>query len=174
MIRQPLGPRIRSLAVAALAIAASMAPRVSAQDMGIKVGATAPAAAVEAMDGTPMDLAAFYGEKPVVLEFWATWCPLCRELEPAMQAARAKYEGRMTFVSVGVAANQSPARQLAHVAKHKMGGAFVFDREGKATAAFGVPHTSYVVVIDRNRKVTYTGVGGTQDIEAALANAALQ
>jgi len=52
--------------------------------------------------------------------------------------------------------------------------AFVFDRDGKATAAFGVPHTSYVVVIDRNRKVVYTGVGGTQNIDAAIRKASLE
>ena len=116
----------------------------------------------------PRDLASFYGDKPVVLEFWATWCPLCRKLEPAMQAARVKHAGRVTFVSVGVSSNQTPERQLAHATKQKMGGTFVFDRDDKATAAFAVPHTSYVVVIDRNRKVVYTGVGDAQDIEAAL------
>ena len=166
--------RFVSLAIAGLALAMTAAPRAAAQDMGIKVGATAPRAAVEAMDGTPMDLAEFYGDKPVVLEFWATWCPLCRQLEPALQVAREKYDGRVTFVSVGVPANQTPERQLAHAAKQKIGGAFVFDRDGKATAAFSVPHTSYIVVIDRNRKVVYTGVGGTQDIEAALKKAALE
>ncbi|MCY7379401.1 MAG: TlpA family protein disulfide reductase [Gemmatimonadaceae bacterium] len=132
------------------------------------------AAALGAMDGTPMDLASFYGDKPVVLEFWATWCPLCRKLEPAMQAARVKHAGRVTFGSVGVSSNQTPERQVAHATKQKMGSAFVFDRDDKATAAFSVPHTSYVVVIDRNRKVVYTGVGDAQDIEAALRMAAIE
>jgi len=160
---------------AALAIAlGAVTSRAGAQDMGIKVGATAPAAAVVAMDGTPLDLASFYGDKPVVLEFWATWCPLCRKLEPAMQAARVKHAGRVTFVSVGVSSNQTPERQVAHATKQKMGGAFVFDRHDRATAAFSVPHTSYVVVIDRNRKVVYTGVGDAQDIEAALRMAAIE
>ena len=44
-------------------------------------------------------------------------------------------------------------------------------RDGEATAAYKVPHTSYVVVIDRAGKVVYTGVGGKQDIEAALRKA---
>lgn len=154
--------------VAALLLAGT-APRAAAQDMGIKVGTLAPGAMVAAMDGTMMDLASLYGETPVVLEFWATWCPLCRQLEPAMQAAREKHGATVRFVSVGVSANQSAERQLAHATRQKMGGLLVFDRDDAAMKAFGVPHTSYVVVIDRHRRVVYTGVGAAQDIEAALA-----
>jgi ribosomal protein S5 len=34
-----------------------------------------------------------------------------------------------------------------------------------------VPATSYVVVVDRSGKVVYTGVGGTQNIDAAIRKA---
>jgi ribosomal protein S5 len=34
-----------------------------------------------------------------------------------------------------------------------------------------VPATSYVVVTDRTGKVVYTGLGGEQDIEAAIQKA---
>ena len=146
----------------------------SAQDMGIKVGADAPAAAVVKLDGTAVDLARMYGDMPVVLEFWATWCPLCRKLEPAMAAARGKHAGHVMFVSVGVPSNQSADKQREYVEKHEMTGEFVFDRDGAAMKAFAVPHTSYVVVIDRNRKVVYTGVGAEQDIEAALQKAGIE
>ena len=67
-------PRVVALSAALVSILGAATSRAAAQDMGIKVGATAPAAAVVGMDGTPMDLASFYGDKPVVLEFWATWC----------------------------------------------------------------------------------------------------
>ncbi|MEO7712171.1 MAG: TlpA disulfide reductase family protein [Gemmatimonadaceae bacterium] len=166
--------RVGSLVAAGLVAALGTAPSAGAQDMGIKVGTIAPSAAVVAMNGKPMDLADFYGDKPVVLEFWATWCPLCRKLEPAMRAARRKHAGKVTFVSVGVSSNQTRKRQVAHATKQKMGGAFVFDRDDMAAKAFAVPHTSYVVVIDRNRKVVYTGVGDAQDIEAALRMAAIE
>ena len=38
-------------------------------------------------------------------------------------------------------------------------------------AAYTTPHTSYVVVIDEAGTVVYTGVGGEQDIAAAVARA---
>ena len=165
-------PSLRCVtALAAFAVLALGAPlsTAHAQEAGIAVGTMAPAAMVETLDGKPMNLGDIYGKgTPVVLEFWATWCPLCRKLEPSMAAARSKYDGKVKFVGVGVSANQSPERQKAHIEANKMGGMYVFDRSDAATKAFQVPHTSYVVVLDGAGKVVYTGVGESQDIDAAV------
>jgi hypothetical protein len=47
----------------------------------------------------------------------------------------------------------------------------VFDANGTAASAYDAPATSYVVIIDRTGRVVYTGVGGTQDIDAAIHKA---
>lgn len=161
----------RFLVVAA--IAAVMSASARAQEGGIAVGAEAPLVHVMTLDGKAMELAPFYDGKPVVLEFWATWCPLCKQLEPAMRAARERHAGSVTFVGVGVNANQTADAQHAFIDTQHMTGTYVFDAEGAATQAFSVPHTSYVAVIDRSRKVVYTGVGGSQDVEAALKKAGI-
>ena len=88
-----------------------------------------------------------------------------------MQAAREKYADRVTFVSVGVRDNQTAEKQRAYATEKHIGGELVFDRDGKAVAAYKVPHTSYVVVVDRSGHVVYTGVGTEQNIDAAIANA---
>ena len=160
--------------VAALSVfvAASASSTARAQE-GIMVGADAPSAAVETLDGKKADLSQYYGEKPVVLEFWATWCPLCKQLEPRLEAARKKYAGKVTFVGVGVSPNQSPEAQRDFVMKGHMSGEYVFDRNDAAQKAFAAPHTSYIVVISKDRKVVYTGVGPEQDIEAAIRKATM-
>jgi thiol-disulfide isomerase/thioredoxin len=135
------------------------------------VGAKAPGAAVQTLDGQTADLAKYVGKGPVVLEFWATWCPLCKQLEPGLEAARSKYAGRVTFVSVGVNNNQTAEKQKTYATEKHIGGEFVFDADGKAVAAYKAPHTSYLVVIDAGGKVVYTGVGGGQDVEAAVSKA---
>lgn len=145
--------------------------RVLAQEGGIPLGSEAPPARVLTLDGKAIDLAGFYGGKPVVLEFWATWCPLCKKMEPVLEAARQRHGDRVTFISVGVTANQTADRQREYADKQHLSGTFVFDADGAATKAFSVPHTSYIVVIDASRHVVYTGVGGDQDIEAALKKA---
>jgi thiol-disulfide isomerase/thioredoxin len=148
---------------------APVGAQIQMWDVGLKVGAEAPGAVVERLEGGTVNIADFYGNQPVVLEFWATWCPLCRKLEPSLQAARAKYAGKVTFVSVGVPANQTPEKQKAYVDDRKLTGVFTFDRSSAALKAFAVPHTSYIVVVGRDRRVAYTGVGDDQDIDAVLS-----
>ena len=142
-----------------------------AQDMGIEIGAKAPAAAVETLDGKQVDLAQYVGKQPVLIEFWATWCPNCRELEPHLKAVHEKYASQVKFIGVSVSVNQSPDRVKAYIAKHGIPGDQLFDRNGKATGAYDVPATSYVVVLDKSGKVVYTGLGGDQDLEKAIKKA---
>jgi thiol-disulfide isomerase/thioredoxin len=163
--------RLLSLLLGGAMLATVAAPRLHAQEAGIEIGAKAPQLVLERLDGTPMDLASVLGKKPIVLEFWATWCPLCKKLEPAMSAARSKYGKDVMFVGVGVPQNQSPERQQAFVTQQQMTGEYVFDRDGAAYKAYKATHTSYVVVIDARGMVAYTGVGPEQNIEAAVQKA---
>ena len=142
-----------------------------AQDIGIEIGAQAPGASVETLDGKQVDLSQYLGKGPVLIEFWATWCPNCRELEPHLKAVHAKYGNQVKFIGVSVSVNQSPDRVKAYVAKHGVPGDQLFDRAGKATGAYDVPATSYVVVLDKSGKVVYTGLGGDQDLEKAIKKA---
>ncbi|GAB1343405.1 TlpA family protein disulfide reductase [Gemmatimonas sp.] len=167
----------RTAAVAAVAAlgATSLAATpiaLSAQAGGIAVGTAAPANfAVTALDGTTVDLAQLIGKQPVIMEFWATWCPLCRKLEPAFKAAKEKYGAQIAFVNVGVPENQSMERQKAYVTERALAGLFVFDADSRVIKAYQVPHTSYVVVVDKAGTVVYTGVGGDQYIDAAIRKA---
>jgi len=70
-----------------LAAALAVPSVLGAQDIGLPIGTKAPAVAVEDLDGKPVDLGVYVGKQPVLLEFWATWCPLCKALEPALKAA---------------------------------------------------------------------------------------
>ncbi|MDB4906594.1 MAG: Redoxin domain protein [Gemmatimonadetes bacterium] len=165
MTRSCVRTTLAALALALLPFSAR------AQDSGIEVGSKAPAASVETLDGKAADLSQVVGKGPVVMEFWATWCENCHELEPRIKAAQARYAGKVRFVSVAVSVNQSPERVKAYVAKHGIGGDHFYDRKGNATGAYDVPATSYVVVLDRAGKVVYTGVGGRQDLDAAIGKA---
>ncbi|GAC1650588.1 MAG: redoxin domain-containing protein [Gemmatimonadaceae bacterium] len=144
---------------------------VASQDLGIAVGAKAPGATVETLDGRSADLGQYVGKKPLLLEFWATWCSNCKELEPRMLAAHKKYADRMEFVAVAVSFNQSPERVKLYTEKYGYHFDVLYDRHGSATDAYSVPATSYVVVVDRRGRVVYTGQGGDQDLEAAIARA---
>ena len=62
----------------------------------------APAFSLQSRDGKPLDLAAYRG-KVVLLNFWATWCPPCREEEPSLRKlAQAMDPGKFQLVAVSV------------------------------------------------------------------------
>jgi thiol-disulfide isomerase/thioredoxin len=155
-----------------LLAAASLASTPAlAQDLGIEVGAQAPVVTVQSLDGKPVDLGAYIGKTPMLIEFWATWCPNCKELMPTLLDVEKKYGKKVKFVALAVAINQSPERVRRWLAANPMPHDTYYDVEGKAAGAFDAPATSYVVVLDKNGRVVYTGLGGKQDLEAALKKA---
>jgi len=169
-MRAPLS--LRTIAATALVLAASpLANAALAQDLGIEVGSKAPSVTVQSLDGKQVDLGRYIGKTPMLIEFWATWCANCRELMPALLEAEKKFGKKVKFVALAVAINQSPERVRRFIAAHPLPHDTFYDTDGKAAGAFDAPATSYVVVLDTPGRVVYTGLGGKQDLEAALKKA---
>ncbi|HEX6575089.1 MAG TPA: redoxin family protein [Gemmatimonadaceae bacterium] len=156
------------LAASVIAITASTA---SGQESGIAVGAQAPGAKVQTLAGKPIDMGSYVGKGPMLIEFWAFWCPNCRELEPSLVALHKKYGTRVRFLSVAVSVNETLDRVKTYTAKKGYKHETVYDGYGEATEAYDVPATSYVVVLDKSGKVVYTGLGGKQQLEPAILKA---
>jgi len=157
-------------------LAASLGHRDSlAQDeqIGLARGTVVAPMQIADLDGRTLDLGQVIGRKPLLVEFWATWCSNCAALEPRMRAAYHRHGGQVEFVVVAVGVNQTPASVQRHVARHALPAHHVlWDANGAAVRAFQTPATSYVVILDRQGKVAYTGIGPAQDLEAALARVA--
>lgn len=163
---------VKTLVAVASAICLSLGAAGTARaQVGIPLGTDAPAAAVHTLDGARADLSQYIGKSPVLLEFWATWCPVCKELEPKMLDLAKRYGSQVKFVGVAVSVNESPRRVKLYAEKYHYPFDLVFDTDGNAVTAYDVPATSYVVVIDKSGKVVYTGQGADQDLEAALKKA---
>ena len=161
----------RILVVAAVAATVSIAPRAAAQDMGLEVGSQAPSVSVQTLDGKHVDLSQYIGKTPMLIEFWATWCANCRELMPTLLDAEKKYGKQVKFLALAVAINQSPERVRRFIAAHPLPHETLYDVDGKAAGAFDAPATSYVLVLDKKGRVVYTGLGGKQNLEAAIRKA---
>ena len=66
----------------------------------LSVGTVAPSFTLKDIDGKSVSLSDFLGKK-VVLHFWASWCPDCREETPQLKAAQAAADSsKVVFVSV--------------------------------------------------------------------------
>jgi cytochrome c biogenesis protein CcmG, thiol:disulfide interchange protein DsbE len=158
----------RWFVAAAIAAACVGAGSAAAQEAGIPVGTKAPAVTVDDLDGKPVDLGEYLGRKPVLLEYWATWCEVCEALMPRVRAAHEKFGKQVEFFGVNVTVNQTPDRVRRWVAEHRPPFRTLYDDKGASTRAYKAPATSYVVIVDRTGKVAYTGTGSEQDLDAAL------
>ena len=132
------------------------------------VGTHAPGAALKTLGGAQVNLSQYIGRSPVVIEFWAKWCPNCRALEPKMTAARHTYGSRVTFVTIAASVDETPAEVNTYAKTHALVPVVLYDDTGAAVDAYGAPGTSYVVIIDRKGSIVYTGEGGDQDLAAAI------
>jgi thiol-disulfide isomerase/thioredoxin len=165
MVRRPV-----VLALAALLIL--MSTRLHAQlDAGIAVGAKAPPVTINDLDGKPVDLGRVFGSKPVLLEFWATWCSICKALLPQLEAVHKTFGARVELFGVNVTVNDSKQRIQRYLEEHKPPFRVLYDEKGVGTRAYDVPATSFIVVVDRTGKVVYTGSGEDQDLVAAVRKA---
>lgn len=153
---------------AAAVLLLSVAPALRGQSAPPGVGDPAPVVAIPDLSGTRIDLGQYLGKKPVFLEFWATWCPLCRAMMPRVRAAHARFGKDVAFVGINVAVNQTRDRVRRWVEKEHPPFQVLYDDDGVSQRAYDPPGTSYVVIVNRNGRIAYTGVGADQKFEAAL------
>ena len=160
----------RSLRIA-LALLLSVPLSVRAQsgvgEVSLPLGTVAPGAALQDLEGNPVELADYVRGKPAIIEFWATWCELCERLQPQLDRIQAQHGERINIVAVAVGVAQTARRVERHLEEHDPGYTYLFDARGAAVRAYNATTTSIVVMLDAEGKVAYTGVGGEQDLVAA-------
>jgi thiol-disulfide isomerase/thioredoxin len=164
-----LVPRIALVAAALVALALPIGASAQSGGVSLALGTQGPAAELEDLDGQSVQLLDFLeAGKPAVLEFWATWCEQCEALQPQFDELQARYGEDVSVVAVAVGVSQSPRRVRRHLEDHDPGYPYLFDARGAAVRAYNATTTSIVVMLDRDGKVAYTGVGTDQDILAAV------
>lgn len=136
------------------------------------VGQRATPITVADLDGKPVRLDARAAGRPMLVEFWATWCEVCAALMPTMRSAQAHYGKAVDFIGVNVTVNESRSRVRRWVERERPPYRTVYDESGLAVRTFQAPVTSYVVIVDREGVIRYTGTGEDQDLDKALKEVA--
>jgi len=150
-------------------IATVGATPLHAQDeAGIKVGDQLTPLTIHDLNGKDVDLGTVIGKRPVLIEFWATWCTSCAAMLPRLKAAHRTFGDAVTFIGINVTVGDSRAKVQAYIQREQPPFQVLFDDAGTAAGAWDPPATSFIVIADRTGRVVYTGVGGTQSITAAL------
>ncbi len=111
----------------------------------------APEIALESPDGTMLKLSDLKG-KVVVLQFWASWCPYCRQDNPALVALYKKYKDRgLEIYSVSLDTDKTKwkdgIKNDGLVWKNHVSDLKKFD--SVAAKAYAIDRTPYLFLIDK-------------------------
>ena len=106
--------------------------------------------------GVTVSLTDFAG-KPVVLNWWASWCVPCEREMPAFQAAHEKLGDRVAFVGV----NHQDSRRLAVELAEKTGVRYpsAYDPDGKVGQAYGLFGMPTTVFVSADGRIVGTHTG---------------
>jgi len=128
----------------------------------------APNWQLETQAGKSISLADYQG-KPVILHFWATWCPYCKKLQPKLVELEEKYKNTGIKI-VGISFNEDegvyPQDSIV-----QRGYQFITAVNGdKVAQQYGVKGTPTTFFINRNGKVVFKSTSSnTEDPRLELA-----
>ncbi|HLT59358.1 MAG TPA: TlpA disulfide reductase family protein [Limnochordales bacterium] len=111
----------------------------------------APDFALTAWDGRTIQLAALKGQ-PVVLVFWTTWCPGCREGLAALEAVYRQFRETHGLAVLAVNIMETPEAVEAFLAQKRPGWSFpvLLDRDGAVSEAYRIRIAPSVMFIDKD------------------------
>ncbi|HYE24530.1 MAG TPA: TlpA disulfide reductase family protein [Clostridia bacterium] len=120
-----------------------------------QIGTVAPDFTLANPDKT-ITLSQFRG-KPVVLNFWATWCPPCIEEVPSLVALQQKLGDKVVILAVSTDVDEDGYRKF--VQKNMPGLLTVRDGQNKSNGLYGTYAFPETFIIDREGKIQRKFIG---------------
>jgi len=101
----------------------------------------------------------------VLLNFWATWCPPCREEMPSMQALHEKFKDQgLKIIAVSVDAKVSSVQKF--IQDHALTFEVLHDDQGEVSRQYGVFRYPETFIIGRDGKVRLFKLGAAKWMDA--------
>lgn len=162
-----------ALTVLALAAGFALVPRVSrgcaesaldedAPDFSARLVANAES--LRGADGAApetLELSSLRG-RPVVLDFWATWCGPCQVEAPIVNTIARRYKDKGLAV-VGVNTSDEDGLATAFVRKKGLGFPVVYDQNSAIAKRYGVTSLPTLIVVSKTGKIVAVRRGVTSD-----------
>lgn len=120
----------------------------------------APDIVLDTLSGSEVSLAGLHG-KPIILNFWASWCPPCRAEMPDFQEAWQEYQKTdLQIISVNSTHQDSLPAINSFITTHKIEFPILLDTDGSTSAAYQIHSLPSTFFINRSGIITKIIIGG--------------
>ena len=131
-----------------------------------------PAFTVKTLEGREVSFASFAAGKPVLVDFWATWCAPCVQAMPELQRLHQRHAGQ-GFSVVGISIDEEHDRFEKFVKKKRPGYPIYLDATATpAWSTFHVRSIPAVFLVDSQGRIVQQWLGkvNMREVEMAVAN----
>ncbi|MCK8824520.1 TlpA family protein disulfide reductase [Fuchsiella alkaliacetigena] len=109
------------------------------------------------LEGNEVTLSAYQGDKVVFLNFWASWCPPCRNEMSAMQRIYEQRQEEVKILAVNVRENKQKVRDFIEKEGYQF--SILLDQKGEVASTYlvrGIPKT---LIIDEKGLIRSEHIG---------------
>ena len=151
--------------------------KLTHQEHAPRVGAVAPGFTLRRLEGPGKVSLASYRGRPVVLNFWASWCNPCKSEVAVLERDWTRYRGK-GVVFLGVDYHDLAPDARTFVRHHELTFPMLEDGSGSVTGQYGISQVPETYVLSRQGRVVahlagpITDPGFAADFRSALAKAA--
>ena len=103
-----------------------------------------------------------YKNKPLVLNFWASWCPPCRDETPGMERIWRKYEDQGVVI-LGINVQDGEKEAQRYISEFGVTFSNALDLDGSITVDYGVTGLPVTFFIDNDSVITGRWVGSISE-----------
>ncbi len=129
------------------------------QTAGIDKGQTPPDFSINTIEGKEIRISNFKDNRPVLLYFWASWCPYCKQDLGIVKDIYPKYQDKVSFIAIDLDTNEDA--ELIAKYKEKMGLQWIDFAQGnpKVLSDYSITHTTTRYAIGKSGTIIYKGSG---------------
>lgn len=124
---------------------------------------------LEDLNGKIVSLADFRGKENVLLFFWTTWCPHCRDNIVRMSKEKESFlKDNLRVITINI--NESTAKVNGFLEKHSLAVPVLMDTDASVAALYSVLGVPTFILVDKAGKIVFNEHYFPDDFREMISN----
>lgn len=138
-----------------IAVHTGKATKTVTAEIGVTPGKQLDGFTLTSLDGKPITVGS--SGKVTVINFWATWCPPCREEMPELNKFAKKYQQSLVFYAVDIQEDSDKVAEF--ITKNNYTMTTLLDNDGTVAKKFRISAIPTTIVIDKDGLIKFRKSG---------------